>query len=90
MRLKRTVTIEFDRVKITTTHNHKTCLWCEFCQAETEFVNQAEAVELAKIMQTQDLKIKRQNLHFYQSRENRVFVCLNSIVHNERNNQSMK
>ena len=89
MRLKRTVTIEIDRVKITTTHNHKTSLWCEFCQAETEFVNQAEAVELAKIMQTQGLIVKRENLHFYQSKDY-VFVCLNSIIHDEINNQSMK
>ncbi len=89
MRLKRTVTIEFDRVKITTTHNHKTSLWCEFCQAETEFINQTEAVELAKIMQTQDLIINRENLHFYQSSEDCVFVCLNSILNNE-NNQSME
>ncbi|MDQ3131812.1 MAG: hypothetical protein M3Q99_13770 [Acidobacteriota bacterium] len=89
MRLKRTVTIEFDRVKITTTHNHKTSLWCEFCQAETEFINQTEAVELAKIMQTQGLIINRENLHFYQSSEDCVFVCLNSILNNE-NNQSME
>ena len=72
MRLKRTVTIEFDRVKITTT-----------------FINQTEAVELAKIMQTQGLIINRENLHFYQSSEDCVFVCLNSILNNE-NNQSME
>ena len=85
MRLKRTLTIEIDRVKITTTHHHKSSLWCEFCQAETEFVNQTEAVELAKLMQTQGLIVKRENLHFYQSKEDDVFVCLNSIVHNESN-----
>ena len=90
MRLKRTVTIEVDRLKITTNHNHKTSLWCEFCQADTEFVNQAEAVELAKLMQAQGLIIRRENLHFYQLREDHVFVCLNSIVQNERNNQSME
>jgi hypothetical protein len=88
MLLKRTVTIEFDRVKITTTHNHKASLWCELCQTETEFVSQTEAVELAKLMQTQGLIIRRENLHFYQSNENGVLVCLNSIVQDEINNQT--
>lgn len=87
MRLKRTVTIEIDRVKITTTHYHKSSLWCEFCQAETEFVNQTEAVELTKIMQTQGLIINRERLHFYQSNKDDVLVCLNSIVQDERDNQ---
>ena len=87
MRLKRTVTIEIDRVKITTTHHHKLSLWCEFCQAETEFVNQTEAVELAKVMQTQGLIINRDQLHFYQSNKDNVLVCLNSIIQDERNNQ---
>ncbi len=87
MRLKRTVTIEIDRVKITTTHHHKLSLWCNFCQAETEFVNQAEAVELTKLMQTQGLIINRDHLHFYQSNKDDVLVCLNSIVQDERDNQ---
>ncbi len=87
MRLKRTVTIEIDRVKITTTHQHKSSLWCEFCHAETEFVNQAEAVELAKVMQTQGLIINRDHLHFYQSNKDDILVCLNSIVQDERDNQ---
>lgn len=88
MRLKRTVTIEFDRVKITTTHNHKSSLWCEICQAEAEFVNQTDAVELAKIMQMQGLIIRRENLHFYQSNKDGVLICLNSIVQGEINNQT--
>lgn len=90
MRLKRTVTIEFERIKITTTHNHKTSLWCEFCQTETAFINQTEAVELTKAMQAQGLTIKRENLHFYQSNEGDVLVCLNSIVQGESNDQFVK
>lgn len=90
MLLKRTVTIEVDRVKITTAFNHKHSLWCGLCQAETEFVNQTEAVELAKIMQAQGLIIDRENLHFYQSSENGIFVCLNSILKDEGNDQFTK
>lgn len=87
MWLKRTVTIEFDRVKITTTHNHKTNLWCEICQMQTEFLDRAEAVELTRIMQSQGVIINRENLHFYQSDQDAVLICLNSILKDENNNQ---
>lgn len=83
MKFKRTVTIEFDRIKITTLHRGKIILWCEFCEAETEFINQTEAVELAKVMQMQDLNIKRENLHFYQSKQDDVLICLTSIFNDE-------
>lgn len=80
MKTKRTVTIEFDRVKITTTFNHKNHFWCELCQEDAEFITQTEAVELVKVMQVQGLNIKRENLHLYQSTENQTLICLNSII----------
>lgn len=78
--MKRTITIEFDRVKITTTHNHKNLLWCEICQAETEFLNRAEAADLARVLQKQGLTVKEENLHLYQPTEGQILVCLNSIL----------
>ena len=80
MKLKRTVTIEIDRVKITTTHCAKNVFRCDLCGAETEFLSRSEAVGLAKIMQRHGLKIIQANLHFYQRDERQMLVCLNSII----------
>ena len=80
MKLKRTITIEFDRVKITTTHCAKNFFRCDLCGADAEFFSRAEAAELVKVLQMQGLKINRANLHFYQSDEEEILVCLNSII----------
>lgn len=80
MKSKRTVIIEFDRVKITTTFNHKNYFWCELCQAEAEFITSIEAVELIKVVQIQGLNVRRENLHLYQKEANQMLVCLNSII----------
>ncbi len=71
MKLKRTVTIEFDHVKITTTHCAKNFLRCELCGAETEFFSRQEASELMKLLQMQGLSVNRANLHFYQQTTNK-------------------
>ena len=80
MKTKRTLTIEIDRVKITTSHVHKHTAWCELCRAESEFVEHGEAVEVAKLIQTQGLPINKEDLHFYQPTGEQMLVCLNSIV----------
>ena len=80
MKSKRTVTIEFDRVRITTTHCAKNIFRCELCDAETEFLSRREASELARIMQMQGLKFNPAHLHFYQPDEQQILVCLDSII----------
>ena len=81
MKLKRTVTIEFERVKITTTlYSAKNFFRCEVCGTEAEFFSRTEAAELVKIMRMQGLTINRANLHFYQPDERQILVCLNSII----------
>ena len=80
MKQKRIVTIEFDRVKITTNCRRQGLTWCAICQAETEFISQTEFVGLVKIMQTQGLTVHRENLHFCQPGETQILVCLASIV----------
>ena len=80
MKSKRTVTIEFDRVKITTTHCAENVFRCELCGAETEFLSRREASELAKIMQMQGLKFNPAHLHFYQPDKQQILVCLDSII----------
>lgn len=86
MKLKRTVTIEFDRVKITLSYNHKCCMFCSICRSESEFISQTEAVELLKILNAQGLFINSKNLHFYQPNRTETFVCLSSII--KQQNQS--
>ena len=80
MKLKRTVIIEFERVKITTTHCAKNFFRCHLCETETEFFSQAEAAELVKVMRMQGLEINQVNLHFYQPNEQQILICLNSII----------
>lgn len=87
MKTKRTVTIEFDRIKITTAFAHKNHFRCGICRTEAEFITPAEAVELIKIMQVQGLAIRRENLHFYETDTSQTLICLNSIVNSGNNLQ---
>ncbi len=80
MKTKRTVTIEFDRVRITTTFNHQNHFWCEPCQAEAEFITKEEAIKLVKIMQVHGLTVRGESLHLYEKDANQMLICLNSII----------
>lgn len=77
--MKRTITIELERVKIVSRRNRGRLLFCEFCQTETEFVSRAEAAEIANLLGANDLT-ENKNLHFYQPEEEQIFICLNSIL----------
>lgn len=87
MKVKRTLTIEIDRVKITTNFNHNKHLWCEICQKEAEFITKDEAVELVKAIQTQGLTVRKETLHFLGTDEANVMFCLNSIISGSNNLQ---
>jgi hypothetical protein len=87
MRKKRTVTIEFDRIKITTTLDHKRRFWCELCQAEAEFITKAEAFALVKVMEVQGLNIRKECLHLYESKPTQLLICLTSIINSGNNLQ---
>ena len=80
MKLKRTVTIEFDRVIIKATHCAGNFFRCELCGTEAGFFSQAQAVELVKAMRMRGLSVNQTNLHFYQPNERQFLICLNSIV----------
>ena len=67
MKLKRTVTIEFDRVTIKATpYSAENFFRCGMCGAEAEFFSQTQAAELVKAMRMQGLTVNQANLHFYQ------------------------
>lgn len=78
--MKWTVTIELDRIKITTNDRSNQKIWCEFCQKESEFLNQSEASEMVRAMREQDMTINKEKLHFYQQDNSNTLVCLNSII----------
>lgn len=81
MKLKRTVIIEFERVRITTTpYSAKNFFRCELCGANAEFFSRAEASELIKTMRMQGLNVNQSNLHFYKASADRILICLNSII----------
>jgi hypothetical protein len=80
MKHQRTITIELDRIKITSSNISKRTVWCEFCRAETEFLDQNGAIEIARAMHTQGLNINKNTLHINQDDKSETLICLNSIV----------
>jgi hypothetical protein len=80
MKHQRTITIEFDRIKITSSNISKRTAWCEFCRTETEFLDQNGAVEVARAMQLQGLIINKNTLHINQWDKTETLICLNSII----------
>lgn len=80
MKQTRTFTIEIDRVKITSTRNHKHLAWCGICRAEGEFLDGVEAAHLAEIIRAQGMSVDENNLHFYQPAGQQVLICLNSLL----------
>ena len=85
MKQKRTVTIEFDQVKITTRFKTSRFQWCEPCQAESEFIEEPEAAELVGIMKTQGMEVKSSELHFYHPDGTRLLVCISSLINGSDN-----
>ena len=88
MKKKRTVTIAFETVKITTRFRSANLQWCEICQAQSEFIENMDVIELAKVMQMQGLEIKCNNLHFYHPDETKRLVCVNSLLNGSRAQRS--
>lgn len=80
MKMKRTITIEFDHTTVTTAHDRMKPGWCEICKAEAEFISETEAVHLAKFITAVGITIQREDMHFYRSGTGREMVCLNSIL----------
>lgn len=85
MKVKRTLTIEIERVRITTNFNHNKHLWCEICRTETEFITKDETAKLFKAINAQGLSVKKDSLHFFGTDKTQLMVCLNSIVNGSIN-----
>lgn len=84
MKHRRTVTIEFEHVKVTTSFRNGRNLWCDLCGARSEFIQQVHMIDIEKLMQMQGTSIDCNALHFFHPTGSQTLVCLNSIF-NGRN-----
>jgi hypothetical protein len=75
MMQKTVLTIELERVRVITNNPGRRVLFCEACQATSQFVDTEEAVKLVKLFEINT----PETFHFYQTAEKKLFVCLNSI-----------
>lgn len=80
MRIKRKVTIEVDRVKITVPHRAESPSWCGICQAKAEFLEPDDAAKLVMALTAQGLTVVEGDLHFYNPANSQSLICLNSII----------
>lgn len=80
MKMKRTITIEFDHTTVTTAHDQKKLRWCAICEAESEFISEAEAVHLAKFITALGIALHQEGMHLYHPDTGPALICLNSIL----------
>ncbi len=83
MKLKRTVIIEIDCLKITSAKCFGRLLWCDFCQKQTKFLTPAEILEIAEIAGI-NRTIDKSRLHFHKWSETERLICLKSILDCEK------
>jgi len=81
--MKRTITIEVDRMKVTTTHDQSGLRWCGKCGAESEFINQAEATHFLRFIAALGVTVREEDIHTNQLNNGHVLICLNSILNGE-------
>jgi hypothetical protein len=84
MKIKRKVTVEVDRVKITIPHHTGTPSWCGICQAKAEFVEPNEAARLVMALAAQGMTVVEGDLHFYHPAYSQPLICLNSIIKEQK------
>jgi hypothetical protein len=77
--MKRTITIEVDRMKVTTTRDQSGLKWCERCGSESEFINQAEAAHFLRFVAALGVTVREEDIHTDQV-NGQAIICLNSIL----------
>lgn len=80
MKIKRKITVEVDRLKITVPHYPGNPGWCGICRANAEFVEPNDAARLVMELAAQGMKVVEGDLHFYNPDHTRSLICLNSII----------
>lgn len=80
MKIKRSITIEFDQTTVPTGRKKKTRRWCAVCEAEGEFVDPETAERLVSAIGGQTSAVNTAELHFYHPPDAAIEICLNSII----------
>jgi hypothetical protein len=80
MKIKRKITVEMDRIKITIPHRAEGPSWCGICQAKAQFVEPNEAARLVMALAAQGVTVVEGDLHFYNPAYSKSLICLNSII----------
>ena len=79
VKLKRTVIIEFDSIKITSDRHFGEILWCESCRNQTKFLSSAEILEIAEMIGI-NRTFEKGIFHFFHKSETVRLICLKSIL----------
>jgi hypothetical protein len=80
MKMKRTITIEMDRMKVTTSHDQTRLRYCAKCGTESEFITPAEATHFLCFIAALGIAVREENIHTEQLSNGHVLICLNSIL----------
>lgn len=80
MKIKRKITIEVDRFKVTVPHHPENTGWCGTCRAEAAFVEPNDAARLVMELAAQGLNLVEGDLHFHNTDHSQSLICLNSII----------
>ncbi|MGB7922652.1 MAG: hypothetical protein WCF57_05350 [Pyrinomonadaceae bacterium] len=78
---KRIITVEIDRVVLVSQRKSSPIAWCAACAAEVRMVSADEAAAVAHASSRAIYRwIEDDTLHFIETPEGRLFICLNSIT----------
>lgn len=80
MKIKRKVTVEIDRIKVTVQHRPEAPTWCGICRTKAEFLEPGDAARLVTALAAQGITVSEQDLHFFDPGDSRPLICLNSII----------
>lgn len=79
--MKREIIIEVERVRVIYNRRRKCLKWCAFCGSKVEILTLEEALEIAGTSaETICDFIEQGGIHFYQTREDKPQICLNSLL----------
>lgn len=80
MKIRRKVTIQVDRLKITIPNRPENPSWCEICESTAEFLDAGDAAKLVSALVAQGIAIVEGDLHFFHPPHSGPMICLNSII----------
>jgi hypothetical protein len=78
---RRTITVEIDRVVMVSQHRSGRVAWCAACASRVRMVAADEAAGLAHASSRTIYRwVEAHQLHFTETPEGQLFICLNSLA----------